>query len=375
VFPSGAKGRDKRPGFDRLLKAVTRRKIHVVATWSVDRLGRSLQHLVSFLEELDAAGCDLYLHQQALDTTTPAVRAMFQMLGVFAEFERSIIRNRVKAGMTRALPPGNEERQADRPAAAAAGQGRADPRRAPEWNRHPQDSAVVRDGCLCGAADETGWRMDKGLSPKAHHYSVIYADPPWPFATYSAKGKGRSAEAHYNCMSLADIAAVPLREWAADDCVLLMWTTDPLLEKAFDIIHAWGFTYKTVGFYWVKLRKPALFYDDRSFCFGQGKWTRANPEPCLLATRGNPKRLSRGVRELIVAPRREHSRKPDEIYDRIERLVAGPYLELFARQRRPGWDFAFSNQIHSGPTPRRWKSNSYPGAEPGEADRQSRLPL
>jgi DNA invertase Pin-like site-specific DNA recombinase len=99
---SGAKGRDKRPGFDRLLKAVVRREIDVVAVWSVDRLGRSLQHLVGFLEELDAAGCDLYLHQQALDTTTPAGRAMFQMLGVFSEFERSIIRSRVKAGMARA---------------------------------------------------------------------------------------------------------------------------------------------------------------------------------------------------------------------------------------------------------------------------------
>ena len=99
---SGAKGRDKRPGFDRLLKAVVRREIDVVATWSVDRLGRSLQHLVGFLEELDGAGCDLYLHQQALDTTTPAGRAMFQMLGVFSEFERSIIRSRVKAGMARA---------------------------------------------------------------------------------------------------------------------------------------------------------------------------------------------------------------------------------------------------------------------------------
>jgi DNA invertase Pin-like site-specific DNA recombinase len=96
---SGAKGREKRPGFDRLLKAATTRKIDIVAAWSVDRLGRSLQDLVSFLAELNAVGCDLYLERQAVDTTTPAGRALFQMLGVFAEFERSIIQERVKAGM------------------------------------------------------------------------------------------------------------------------------------------------------------------------------------------------------------------------------------------------------------------------------------
>ena len=96
---SGGKGREKRPGFDRLLKAVTRRKIDVVAAWSVDRLGRSLQDLVGFLAELSAVGCDLYLERQAVDTTTPAGHALFQMLGVFAEFERSIIQERVKAGM------------------------------------------------------------------------------------------------------------------------------------------------------------------------------------------------------------------------------------------------------------------------------------
>ena len=99
---SGAKGRDKRPGFDRLLKAATRRKIDVIAAWSVDRLGRSLRDLVTFLGELDAVGCDLYLEKQAVDTTTPAGRALFQMLGVFAEFERSILQDRTRAGIARA---------------------------------------------------------------------------------------------------------------------------------------------------------------------------------------------------------------------------------------------------------------------------------
>lgn len=105
---SGAKGRDKRPGFDRLLRDATNRKVDMIVAWSVDRLGRSLQDLVSFLTELQALRCDLYLHQQALDTSTPSGRAMFQMLGVFAEFERGMIRERVNAGLARARANGTK---------------------------------------------------------------------------------------------------------------------------------------------------------------------------------------------------------------------------------------------------------------------------
>lgn len=99
---SGAKGRDKRPGYDALLKAIARKDVQVAAAWSVDRLGRSLPDLVSFLTDIQASGCDLYLHQQAIDTSTPSGRMLFQMLGVFAEFERSMIRSRVIAGLERA---------------------------------------------------------------------------------------------------------------------------------------------------------------------------------------------------------------------------------------------------------------------------------
>ena len=103
---SGSNGRDKRPGFDRLLNDATARKINMIAAWSVDRLGRSLQHLVGFLNELQALNCNLYLHQQAIDTSTPSGRAMFQMCGVFAEFERSMIVERVNAGLARARANG-----------------------------------------------------------------------------------------------------------------------------------------------------------------------------------------------------------------------------------------------------------------------------
>src|SRR5205823_5959167 len=110
-------------------------------------------------------------------------------------------------------------------------------------------------------------------------------------------------------------------------------------ERALEVVRAWGFTYKTVGFYWAKLSpgRGGLLLTERDFFTGMGFWTRANPEPCLLATRGKPKRLSGAVRKLVIAPRREHSRKPDEVYERIERLAEGPYLELFGRATRPGW--------------------------------------
>ncbi len=177
------------------------------------------------------------------------------------------------------------------------------------------------------------------LSPQSNHYNVIYADPPWTFATYSRKGKGRSAEAHYGCLGFEDICAIPVADWAARDSILLLWVTDPLLPKGLELIEAWGFTYKTVGFYWAKLNKsaPPIWLVENDFFTGMGFWTRANPEQCLLATRGHPKRLAKDVPRLVVAPRREHSRKPDEVYERIERLAAGPYLEMFARQARPGW--------------------------------------
>jgi N6-adenosine-specific RNA methylase IME4 len=192
-------------------------------------------------------------------------------------------------------------------------------------------------------------------------YSVIYADPAWKFKTYSEKGLGRSPEAYYDCMSIDEIKQLPVADYAADDCVLLMWVTDPFLQKSFEVIESWGFVYKTVGFYWVKGNWLVgdLKHCASDFSMGTGYWTRANPEQCLLAKRGNPKRINVDVRKLIISPRREHSRKPDEVYERIERLCAGPYIELFARQRREGWDTAFSNEVDTGPSARRWDSRKH----------------
>jgi len=165
-------------------------------------------------------------------------------------------------------------------------------------------------------------------------YNVIYADPPWTFKTFSDKGKDRSPENHYDVMSLQDICNLPINNIANDDSVLLMWVVDPLLDKAFKVIEAWGFKYKTVGFTWAKTNKKSL-----GFFTGLGYWTRGNPEMCLLATKGKPKRISKSVPQLVVEQRREHSRKPDIMYNHIENLLQGPYIELFARTKRPGWDY------------------------------------
>jgi N6-adenosine-specific RNA methylase IME4 len=194
-------------------------------------------------------------------------------------------------------------------------------------------------------------------------FRVIYADPPWTFKTYSSKGRGRCADAHYDVMSLEDLEGIrsEIDKYAARDCALFLWATDPLLPKAIDIIEAWGFNYKTVAFYWAKLNKKASNknFTVESFFTGLGYWTRANAEICLLATRGTPKRLSRSVKRLVIAPRREHSRKPDQIYERIETLMEGPYLELFARSTRVGWR-SLGNQIdlfdYGAVETRRWPS-------------------
>lgn len=195
-------------------------------------------------------------------------------------------------------------------------------------------------------------------------YEAILADPPWRMKMYSEKGMGRCPDGpmtraqsrtnnparHYETMSMGEIKALPVNHLAARDCVLFLWAIDPLLPEAIEVGRAWGFEFKTVAFVWAKQRRETSkrakdmdAADHKMFPMGTGYWTRANPEICLLFTRGQPKRLSAGVRKLIVAPRREHSRKPDRIHADIEALCSGPYVELFARTQRPNWD-SWGNQ-------------------------------
>lgn len=165
-------------------------------------------------------------------------------------------------------------------------------------------------------------------------YSVIYADPPWQYRVWSKKGTGRSAESHYSTMSLEDIKALPVHLLAAKDCTLFLWVTFPLLKEAWPVLDAWGFTYKSVAFVWVKLNRKAS-----TLFTGMGYWTRANAEICLLATRGHPKRANAGVHQVILSHIEEHSKKPEEARSRIVRLMGDvPRIELFARSRAPGWD-------------------------------------
>jgi N6-adenosine-specific RNA methylase IME4 len=140
-------------------------------------------------------------------------------------------------------------------------------------------------------------------------------------------------------MSFDELKALDVGALAARDCVLFQWATWPTLPRALELIAAWGFDYKTCGFDWTKADTSQLdmFRDDGEPQIGCGYWTRSNTEPCLLAVRGKPRRLNADVRMAIIEPRRAHSRKPDCVHARIERLVAGPYLELFARSRRSGW--------------------------------------
>nr|WP_206923009.1 MT-A70 family methyltransferase [Alicyclobacillus suci] len=164
------------------------------------------------------------------------------------------------------------------------------------------------------------------------------SDPPWSYRDKAADGE-RGAGFKYPVMSLDDIKGLPMRSIAAPDCALFMWATFPMMREAFEVLSAWGFEYRTVAFTWVKLTKLG------KLAMGMGNWTRANAEPCLLATRGKPRRISAGVHSVIMSERREHSRKPDEVYERIEQLMGDvPRLEMFARQRVPGWD-AWGNQI------------------------------
>jgi N6-adenosine-specific RNA methylase IME4 len=185
------------------------------------------------------------------------------------------------------------------------------------------------------------------------YYAGIVADPASKFSSYTSIqsqnwNSRRDNERHYKTMSFDELAALPVKALASPEgCHLFVWTSGPFLPQALRLIDAWGFRYSSRAFTWLKTRRrwdgvsPLAVSD---FPIGLGLTTRSQSELVLLARRGNCRRLRKDVREFIFAPRREHSRKPDELYRRVEMYCAGPYAELFARERRPGWD-AFGDEV------------------------------
>lgn len=171
-------------------------------------------------------------------------------------------------------------------------------------------------------------------------YKIIYADPPW---SYNDQGCQGTMANHYKGMKLEDIKKLAVGGGLADnDCVLFMWATYPMMREALEVIKAWGFEYKSIAFQWIKLNRK----NGKPF-YGLGRWTRGNTEPCLIATKGKPKRISASVFQIIESPLRKHSQKPDEARDKIIQLVGDlPKIELFAREKVDGWD-AWGNEVES----------------------------
>ena len=179
----------------------------------------------------------------------------------------------------------------------------------------------------------------KGGGRTIQKYQVIYADPPWDYQQCRLSG---SAKKHYPTMRIEELCALPVAEIADRDCALFLWATFPQLPEALRLIQAWGFVYKTVAFVWVKQNRKAL-----TWFYGLGFWTRSNAEICLLATKGHPKRQSAGIHQLVISPVERHSKKPDEVREKIVALMGDvPRIELFARQQTPGWD-VWGNEVEN----------------------------
>ena len=179
-------------------------------------------------------------------------------------------------------------------------------------------------------------------------YGCIYMDPPWQFRTFDGESAVSTlADDPYPTMTLDEMKALPVGETAGPDCLLIMWVVSSHIPQAIELAAHWGFTYRSLGPIWAKERSPDQIemFGDAPICdLGMGYWFRQQGEIALVFGKGSPGRLSCGVRQMIFEPRREHSRKPELVAQREEQLVAGPYLEMFGRQDRPGWD-VWGNQI------------------------------
>lgn len=172
-------------------------------------------------------------------------------------------------------------------------------------------------------------------------YEVIYADPPW---RYNDKRTGKKisggAVNHYPTMKFPEIQKLPVKDIAADNCMLFLWVTFPMLKEGLQLIEDWGFTYKTLGFSWIKTNKKS-----GTPFFGIGYYTKSNCEVCLLGVKGKPFKVSNSVSSVLISPKEEHSKKPDKARDKIVQLCGDvSRIELFARQQYSGWD-CWGNEV------------------------------
>lgn len=170
-------------------------------------------------------------------------------------------------------------------------------------------------------------------------YSIIYADPPW---SYKDKRDGRHGGvlAHYSTMSDPDIKALSVSSIANENCMLFLWVTFPKLQEGLDVIKAWGFKYKTLGFSWIKTNPKS-----GTPFFGIGYYTKSNCEVCLIGVKGKPIRISNSISSVVITPRERHSKKPDTVRDKIVQLCGDvPRIELFARESHEGWD-CWGNEV------------------------------
>jgi len=175
-------------------------------------------------------------------------------------------------------------------------------------------------------------------------YQIIYADPPWKYRQGKSMGTNfqGAADRHYSCMDYKDICKLPISEITDSECILFLWATFPMLREALEVIRAWGFEYKTIGFNWIKFNK------DKSPFFGVGYYTKSNGEICLLATKGNPHKFVKDntISQIIFSGKIGHSRKPPIIRQKIVQLVGDlPRIELFAR---PPKNRLFEDESYKG---------------------------
>lgn len=175
-------------------------------------------------------------------------------------------------------------------------------------------------------------------------YQIIYADPPWKYYKITKEHPMKynySADKHYPTMPVSEICNLPIRELSDKNCILFMWATFPNLKESLDVIKAWGFKYKTLGFCWIKTGRDYLPRRD-----GMGYYTKSNAEICLIGTKGKINILSHSIPSTIMFPRTKHSVKPEIVRDKIIQLVGDlPRIELFARQKTEGWD-CLGNEIN-----------------------------